>query len=254
MIWSTVLLYFYFSGRITSYLHPTFHVYTMLSGVVLCMLAIAFFITGPSKILKPATGRRIIGQIFSTLLLIVPLLAAIVLSPSQFGATAIMNRGFVDNINDLPAFSPPIEPALPANEGSTDEGNTVASDVYLRKNDKGQIKVETVDLLYAASEPTMREDFEDKEVEVIGQFLPAHSGNAQNDRFDVVRMFIVCCAADAQPIGIAVKTSHVVSFPDMTWVKVTGKATFPIESGKRIPLVVAESVTKISPPEQTFIY
>ncbi len=47
------------------------------------------------------------------------------------------------------------------------------------RNEAGQIKAQTVDLLYAAEEPTMRQDFEGKEVELIGQFMPAKSNNPE---------------------------------------------------------------------------
>jgi hypothetical protein len=40
----------------------------------------------------------------------------------------------------------------------------------------------------------------------------------------------------------------------MTWVKVRGKATFPVEGGRRTPLVIAESVTETEPPRESFVY
>ena len=83
----------------------------------------------------------------------------------------------------------------------------------LAKNAAGQIKAQTVDLLYAAEEPTMRADFEGKEVEVIGQFMPARENNAQKDRFNLVRMFIICCAADARPVAITVQTDEPQASP-----------------------------------------
>ena len=38
-IWGVMLAYFYFSGRVASYLHPSFHVWTGISGVILVLLA-----------------------------------------------------------------------------------------------------------------------------------------------------------------------------------------------------------------------
>jgi hypothetical protein len=37
-------------------------------------------------------------------------------------------------------------------------------------------------------------------------------------------------------------------------VKVIGKVAFPVESGRRVPLVLAKNVTPCDPPEETFIY
>ena len=40
--WSSVLLYFYFSGRITAFLIPTFRPYVLIAGVVLGAMAAMF--------------------------------------------------------------------------------------------------------------------------------------------------------------------------------------------------------------------
>ena len=111
----------------------------------------------------------------------------------------------------------------------------------LPKNEAGQIKAETVDLVYAAEDPTMRADFENKEVELIGQFMPASANNAGGDRFNLVRMFIVCCAADARPVAVTVQMDKAQRVAEMSWVKVTGKAAFPVESGRRVPLVLRKA-------------
>ena len=122
------------------------------------------------------------------------------------------------------------------------------------RNEAGQIKAQTVDLIYAAEEPTMRADFEGEAVELIGQFMPARSDNAKGNRFNLVRMFIMCCAADARPVAIGVRTEKTQSVAEMSWVKVIGKAAFPVEDGRSVPIVLAESVTPCDPPEETFIY
>jgi uncharacterized membrane protein YcgQ (UPF0703/DUF1980 family) len=126
--------------------------------------------------------------------------------------------------------------------------------LYLKRNAAGYIAAETVDLLYAAGEPVMREDFENKQVEVTGQFLPALTGNPNGDRFNLTRLFVMCCAADARPVAISVQSQPATDLPKMTWVKVRGKATFPVEGGKHMPVIVAESVTETDAPEESFLY
>jgi uncharacterized repeat protein (TIGR03943 family) len=251
MVWGIVLSYFYLSNRIASYLHPAFHIYTAISGGVLLLLSLALLLTIPSESGKH--GLSNIG-IFPLLLLTIPLLAATKLSPSNFGATAVLNRGMVDNIADLPGFSPPLDPALPNADGSVKEGTMMDPSLYLKKNADGYIVAEAVDLLYAAGEPTMREDFENKQVEVTGQFLPALTGNPQGDRFNLTRLFVMCCAADARPVAISVQTNPAIDLPKMTWVKVRGKATFPVEGGRHMPVIVAESTTETDAPEESFLY
>jgi uncharacterized repeat protein (TIGR03943 family) len=251
MVWGLVLTYFYLSDRIVSYLHPAFHIYTAISGGVLLLLSLALLLTTPSDSSKHALSGM---GIFPLLLLTIPLLAATKLSPSHFGATAVMNRGMINNISDLPGFSPPHEPGLPNADGSIAEGTMMDPSLYLKKNADGYISAEAVDLLYAAGEPVMREDFENKQVEVNGQFLPALTGNPNGDRFNLTRLFVMCCAADARPVAISVQSNPATDLPKMTWVKVRGKATFPVEGGRHMPVIVAESVTETDAPEESFIY
>ena len=251
MVWGIVLTYFYLSGRIASYLHPAFHIYTAISGSVLLLLSLALLLTVPCESVKHGLSHM---GILPFLLLTIPLLAATNLSPSNFGATAVMNRGMVDNIADLPGFSPPQDPALPSADGSVKEGTMMDPSLYLKKNTDGYIAAEAVDLLYAAGEPAMREDFENKQVEVTGQFLPALTGNPNGDRFNLTRLFVMCCAADARPVAISVQSQPATDLPKMTWVKVRGKATFPVEGGRHMPVIVAESVTETDAPEESFLY
>ena len=45
-------------------------------------------------------------------------------------------------------------------------------------------------------------------------------------------MFMTCCAADARPVATLFEIDQKPELPEMTWVKVTGTATFPIENGR----------------------
>ena len=255
-IWGAMLAHFYFSGRLASYLHPSFHVWTGISGVILLLLAAGLLFLpgvddpkcepGCEKLHGPQKPLR---AVIAASILVVPMLVAATVSPDQFGAATVGNRGVIETINDLPGYKPSVEPALPASDG-----NGVADQNGLPRNEAGQIQAQTVDLVYAAEDPTMRADFENKEVELIGQFMPARANNAGGDRFSLVRMFIICCAADARPVAITVQMDKAQPVSEMSWVKVTGKAAFPVESGRRVPLVLAESVTRCDPPDETFIY
>lgn len=232
LLWGGTLLYFFFSGRVLAYLHPAFHWATLVAGAAMVLLGffVMFFretghgCCGGHE--SPTSGWR-------CFILVVPLLAATIVSPSQFGATAVANRGVVGSISQLPSA---------AREG----------DYQMPRNSRGHIEASTVDLLYASAEPSMRADFDGQEVEVIGQFLPARTGNPHGDRFQLVRMFVVCCAADSRPVAVAVQGAG--EFEDMEWLRVTGRVSFPTEAGKPKALVVADSIEKIDAPEEPFSY
>lgn len=265
LVWGTVLLYFSSSGRVASYLHPSFHGPLLVAGCVMGILALvvlfnrdALWCCGdPSCPERPPGLGRSLGAWF---VLVVPILVAAVVSPSHFGAATVWNRGIVSSIDELPMLgtqSPFHEPALPGRGG---EGVPWANDPsmdsasYLARTPEGRIRAETIDLMFAAQEPPLQKDFDGKEVEILGQYLPSRTHNARGDRFHLIRIFIMCCAADGRPLGITVQAPKLPDLPEMSWVRVRGVASFPVEGGKQIPLVKADSIEEVDPPAETFLY
>ena len=90
-------------------------------------------------------------------------------------------------------------------------------------------------------------------MEIVGQFMPVKDSPVAN-RFQIVRMFMVCCAADARPIAISVDPKSTLALPDMTWARVTGKVTFPIENGRRTAVLEGASAAKCDPPAELMLY
>jgi uncharacterized membrane protein YcgQ (UPF0703/DUF1980 family) len=125
-------------------------------------------------------------------------------------------------------------------------------DDFLTRTPDGTIIVEVLDLIYAAQDASLRKDFENKPVELIAQFMPDPKGDGK--RYRGVRLFMTCCAADARPVSTIFETEKAPNFPEMTWITIRGKATFPIENGRRIALLQADSVQKTEPPENSFLY
>jgi len=260
-VWGVLLTYFFASGRVGSYLHPAFHGWMLVCGIVLLLMAVGLLLLPEvNPVLcgdEPSTTRPGIGkQLVTGTILVIPLLVATVVSPSQFGAAVVKNRGIVEDISDLPGYQPYTEPALPTADGSLTASVPTASSPadYIPKTAEGLIKAQTVDLMYAAQDESMRKDFENKDVEIVGQFMPGRKNNASGDRFSLVSMFVMCCAADARPVAVNVQTPSPTSMADMSWVKVTGKVKFPVEGGRTVPVVIAESVQPCDPPEESFIY
>jgi len=261
-VWGGILAYFVLSGRLESYLHPSFHLLTALSAVILLLLAGGLvFLPGTEELCcepnceHPHSRQSPWRSILAAALLVVPLSAASIASPDQYGAAIVVNRGLIKETNNLPGYNPNAAPRFSDSlDGQAPTVPGKAAESYLKMNEAGQIQAETVDLIFAAEEPSMRTDFEGKQIDVIGQFMPAHRNNPKGDRFNLVRMFMMCCAADARPMAVAVQTEQPPGVPEMSWVKVVGKASFPIESGRNVPLILAETVTVCDPPEETLIY
>jgi len=273
LLWGTLMLGFWLSGRIVAYLHPQFHMLVACAGAALLLLAPAWWwaTRGTAEGCSDCgchhghdeEPRSTIsaGAVFAFVVLLLPVSAATFWSPGQFGEAAVINRGIVSSIAQLPAAGPPTPtgldeaPLLGDGEIIPDvddwpEGQEEGVEFYTRGPD-GAIQLETIDLLFAAEEPGLRDEFDNQRVSVVGQYVPPRDGGTN---FDLVRMMMVCCAADARPIGVAVETAHAPDVPRMGWVRVTGTARFVEEGGLRQPRLTAEKIEEVPAPSETVLY
>lgn len=283
LAWSAVLLSFYLTGRIASFLIPAFRVNVLLAGLVFLVMACCFLLLPGvasccnDELCGHPLGRRKLGRIVTFLILLLPVVTAALCSPKSFSETAMLNRGIATDAVGLvhrsgPLMLPPPQPATaqigvnsltepplptkngqPAVQAAATPDQTSADD-YLPKSKDGNIEVQVIDLLYAAQDTSMKADFEGKTVETIGQLMPDDTHNGNGNRFKLMRMFMWCCAADAKPIAAVVETPQLPTAPDMSWVKVVGKVDFPIEGGRTIAVLKASSVKQVDPPAETMLY
>ena len=94
-------------------------------------------------------------------------------------------------------------------------------------------------------------------VELTGFVLSAEAASAQasiprvtdEESFAVARMAIWCCAADAYPVGFAVRWAGPAPEAD-SWVHVSG--TLRVRGGKAL-VIEADSVTPAQTPNPEFV-
>jgi uncharacterized repeat protein (TIGR03943 family) len=271
LLWGGTLFYFWWSGRIASYLHPQFHPYVLVAGAGLLVLAVLWWWAsresdagchdcgGHHDHGDGPRSRLSAGAALAFLVLLLPLSAAAFISPSQFGEAMVMNRGIVTDISQLPSAgmsggnwddAPAWDEKIDAVDATWDQNQDEGVEYFTRGPD-GSIQVETLDLLFAAQEPGLRGEFENQRVSIVGQYVPPRGGSEGG--FDLVRMFVVCCAADARPLGIKV-TGQPVSVPRMGWVRITGIARFEDNGGVLEPSLELEKIEEVEPPRESFLY
>lgn len=271
LLWGGTLLYFWMSGRVASYLHPQFHSYVLAAGIGLLVLAALWWWASRESDAgchdcgchhghdEEPRSRLSAGAVFAFIVLLLPLSAAAFISPSQFGEAMVMNRGIVTDISQLPSAevsggSWDDAPAWDENIDDVDatwDDNQEEGVEYFTRGPDGSIQLETLDLLFAAQEPGLREEFENQRVSIIGQYVPPRGG--AEGGFDLVRMFVVCCAADARPLGIKV-TGEPVAVPRMGWVRITGIARFEDNGGVLEPSLELEKIEEVDAPRESFLY
>ncbi len=265
LAWAGTLLLFAATGRVNSLLVPAFRPWVVVAGVVLVLMAAILLVAG--KGVADCCGhdhdehsitRSLSGKLLAFAVLIVPSLAAASFAPDGFSATTVRNRGLVEDASGFARDSTrllSVEPPLPTRDGMGEPTEPPGSVLdYMEKTPEGYHLAEVIDFLFAADEPDLRRDLEGQTVAVVGQIMQDTEGNAQGNRFKLLRMFMNCCAADARPIGVSVRTDTLPAIPEMSWVRVVAKASFPLEGGKPTPVLEAIEVEKVNPPQETMLF
>jgi putative membrane protein len=75
-----------------------------------------------------------------------------------------------------------------------------------------------------------------------------------DDQFMVARFTITCCVADASAIGLLVQADDASQFASDSWVRVTGTFGEGQLDGEALPVLLADEITPVQPPEQPYLY
>jgi uncharacterized repeat protein (TIGR03943 family) len=292
--WSAILLTFAISGRMNALLTREFRYGAIAAGIVMGLMALTFlFLPADAACCSAAECghaffKRGAGKVITFLILLLPITAAAMFSSDSYSSSVIKNRmeitdaaqvGYVPRSGppqpvDMPLptkndpNNAPLPEAAPSPVATQSAPPTAATPApataqtsqppaptdYLTRTPDGRIVAEVLDLLYAAQDNALRKDFENKPVELIGQLMPDTTNNASGKRFKAVRMFMTCCAADARPVATLFEVEVKPDMPEMSWIKVIGTATFPVENGRRIAVLKADKVVKCNPPEESMLY
>lgn len=221
------------------------------------------------------SGGGMVTLIVKSILLLLPLMIIISGKATAYSISTVQNRGVVDNINKLPSAKAAASSVVKSSSTSTSLGTPVLSSTSPElpasapqspvvasssggasstNGTAGPMPLQVIDMLYAVQMPSYRSEFEGKDVELVGQYVPMTTGNPKGDRFQAIRMFITCCAADAKPVGVTVQYPKPLKVSEMGWVKITGKPTFPMEGGRRTAVLEASKVEECPAPAEPFVY
>lgn len=262
--WGAILLYFYASDRLADFLHPSFRPLVLVTGVLLLGVALVVALFHEEKCAHDHSahdhdhghaahdhdhehdghghGNLTIGGMLAFLVLCLPLALAAAVSPESFSADLVRSRSAVADPATLPGSA--------ARAQAEEYRNP-----YLEPNAEGNVRAEVIDLLYAAVDPAIRADFEGKSLEIVGQYLPPAERDGGAEAFQLVRLFMSCCAADVRPLAVeVVSVAESPGVAPMGWVKVVGTLTFESLGGKLTPVVLATAVTPTESPEEQYVY
>ena len=263
-----VLLWLAMSGRYASFVPPSARLGIIASsiGLFACALALSARIdAGEHKSADTATSYRATTRSLVALLAAALLILPFRVSPSELAAGAIgahptSGGSAIDTgTDDSPEDTPGAASNDAANGGAnpaTGSGSQNAGAGQASSSAKLEL---TTDNFYSQVEEMIANGraHDGQRVELTGFVLSAEAASAQasiprvtdEESFAVARMAIWCCAADAYPVGFAVRWAGPAPAAD-SWVHVSG--TLRVRGGKAL-VIEADSVTPAQTPNPEFV-
>lgn len=245
--WGSILAYFYASHRIVAFLHPNFRPLVLVTGLLLLGTALCIFCSGDGSDTDCGydcegdgcgIGRRRLsmGGSLAFAVLLAPIALAARIAPDGYGVVLMRNRGLG-------------EPSRGQVETRVEVARRSANTPEPLADSRPPLPVQVGDLLLAAEKPASMQKLEGRLVELDGRVFVSGA-----NEFELVRMLILCCAADAQPLAIRVQTDKPLDFPAMSWAKVVGKVRFVARGDTYRPVVQAGLITPIAQPADPNVY
>jgi len=229
--WAVVMLHTFATGHLNRLLSPIFRSYVVVAAIVLIALSLVYLLLyQPVMQDAPVTSpRNFARQLGRWLMLLLPVLAAAVLSPDALSSTAEKNR----------ASGPSASYAMPSS------GDSDAVKQALAAAPDQPVPMEVTDLITLSHSADQAAKFEGHKIRVVGLY----AGGATPK---LVRWIMWCCAADAQPAS-AQLVGGPTNFKDEEWVEVVGTAQFPTVLGNAVPQIQVESIKPTTEPDEPYL-
>jgi uncharacterized repeat protein (TIGR03943 family) len=233
--WATVMFHTVAAGHINRLLSPMFRNDVLAASILLVVLSVLYVLlyqppTETAPALAPTGKLRQLGR---WLVLLVPVVAASVLSPTALSNTTLMNRG--------------LEGAAPMPSFAATNQQSVKSAIDADPNQP--VPVEVTDLITLSRSPDQLKAFDGRKVRSIGQIFAGSPGTPPK----LVRMIMWCCAADAQPAAVDLTGAVKGDWKPTDWLEVTGTARFPSTAGKTLPAIEVDTIKPTQEPDEPFL-
>jgi len=167
--------------------------------------------------------------IWGLVIVALPVLLGLIVPAKPLGSAAIANRG-VNTSASLVA-----------------SGSTKAATLDMSPEDRNVL--DWVRAFNFSSDP---QTFVGQSADVIG--FVYHDKRLGETQFLAGRFTVNCCVADAMAIGVVTEWADSKTLADNSWVRVRGTIKVAEVDGKPIPLIVAESVEAVPPPELPYLF
>lgn len=178
-----------------------------------------------------------------------------------FSLTAPLQLSHVPKNSAAPAAAgAPAGGKFEQNTGFGQHTNTAASRLtplaeWLNLQEQIEIRPDTFSEMLGTLE-LYKEHFIGKKITLSGFVYRNEISAYPEGEFAVGRFLVLCCAADALPFGVLVKTSPeaAAAFNKDTWVKVSGTLSLQWLDGQEVLRIDAKRVVPVALPSNPYIY
>lgn len=295
LVWAVVLLSFYVSGRVESYIRPEYlRTCTLLAGLGLLALSLFNLRHFRSSVscghdhhhdqdhggcdhhhdhdhahcdhdhgldVHDHEDTSISGNGALLAIMVVPVLVSVFYSQDRFlSAATIRNKGFVQDTNAVAArVEKEINAAAPGTVSKSGEDGileyTLADlEKVVQRSPEGNLMLTVDQLFYTAGDAELQRVLKGQAVEAVGQVIPDPDSGRKN-RLRLFILMVSCCAADAQPVSIAVEfPGKPPEHKEMQWVKVSGTMVYNVENGQKQAVLKAAKMEPTKEPANDLLY
>lgn len=273
--WGGLLIYFYHSTRVKSYLAMDFHHYILIGGIGMSILGVYSLINPRQKETHEhghsscdhdhdhsecehddhahdhhhdhdhggcetcthdhADGH---GPFITILLTIIPLTLSMKYTEDSYSNSGLAKKGLYE---------------VPVNIGNEAPFTREDMEKNMPKNEHGEFQLRLIQAYYAAGDREIQGMFEDLPVEFEGRIAPEQLNNESGERMRIFRSIITCCAADLQIVGVSLEFQEGMQRPKVDdWVKARGILTFETINGDVLPLLKIREVVPAEEPYSEF--
>jgi uncharacterized repeat protein (TIGR03943 family) len=231
--WGVVMLHTFMTGHLSRLLAPMFRNYVLATSFLLFALSIFYLLLyQPESENGSVLNFRRFGR---WMVLLVPVLAASILSPSAISSTTLDKHG--------PGPTPDT-PAMPTwYSVSQDNAKKV-----LETGPGQPVPIEVTELVTISRSPDEIKAFEGRKVRSVGWVFSKPDGTRK-----LVRGIMWCCAADIIPVSVDLSGNTAGNWKENQWFEIVGTATFSSTSGHITPRIDVETIKPTDEPDEPYL-
>ena len=253
LCWGAVLVGFYTTGLVKTYLAPSFHLFALVGGLAMIVLGLFNLLTirepfGCGHCHHDEEGSEEAGHdhesqgpLVVVLLMILPIAVCVFATRHEYSPRALAWKGLykqrssTSNLFNIPR------------EAFTRE----ALDQSTTKTEDGHYRLQISELFWSSGDPEIMKVYQGLPAELEGRIIKEDDRlNPEGNRKRLYRVFMSCCAADAQVFGLAMQfEGPLPDLPDRSWVRVRGTVDYETVEGQDTAFLRVSSLESQAAPE-----